>query len=413
VDLGQVLQALQSEDGRADPYPRYEALRTAGPVLAGGPDYAVAVGYPECDAVLRDPAFRVEDAQRFDHTFPGWRRHPAVTALTSSILDSNAPDHERMRRAVSGAFTARRVAALRETIAGHATRFADWLAGAAGEPVDFVGEFAYPLPITVICDLLGVPTADRGWFRSAAGSLTRVLELGAESDLAEADAAAVRLREYFEALAADRRREPGEDFISALAVTEGALAPGELLANLTVLLVAGFETTAGLLANGLYALLRHPAEMAALRADPGLVGGYVEEMLRYDPPVQLTSRYVTRPAKVGEVPLSAGGSVLLLLGAANRDPRRFVEPDRFWPDRPGGQSGGLAFGGGAHYCVGAALARLEAQVAFPVLLSRLGAVELAGTPTFRPSLVLRGFATLPIVASPSVASPSVASPGVA
>lgn len=217
-------------------------------------------------------------------------------------------------------------------------------------------------------------------------------------DLAAPDRASEELVGYFAGLVEARRRTPGDDLTSALVAMHDAdparIDRGELLANLTLLLVAGFETTTNLLGNGLAILLRSPERWAALRTDPGTVGGYVEEMLRFDSPVQLTSRWTRKPASLNGTWVGRGAEVLLLIGAANRDPRRFADPDRFEPSRPGNQP--LSFCGGAHYCLGAALARLEAQVAFALLAERFPALELAGVPTRRDRLTLRGYATLPV-----------------
>ncbi|SCL29619.1 Cytochrome P450 [Micromonospora inyonensis] len=260
-------------------------------------------------------------------------------------------------------------------------------------------EFAYPLPIGVICALLGVPEADREAFRGWTVDFAAVLEPEiSEAELAVADRGAVALRDYFRDLVEARRRAPADDLTTALVQAHdaeaGRLTGDELLANLVILLAAGFETTTNLLGNGLVVLLRHPRHAAALRDDPAFAGEYVEELLRIDSPVQVTSRKATVPVTPGGVPVPAGGRVLLLLGAGNRDPERFAEPGRFDPTRPHNQP--LSFGGGPHYCLGAALARLEAQVAFPLLLRELPGLALAGEPRHRTRLTLRGYATLPM-----------------
>lgn len=392
----EALGLLIGGPGRQDPYPLYEVVRGQGPVFAAQSHWFVVLGHAEADAVLRDPDFLVEDAARLDTSWPQWRSHSSMRLIASSLLVTNSPDHERLRRLVSGAFTARRVAGLRQAVVRLAGQCVDRLAG--GGPVDFVTEFAFPLPIAVICELLGVPEADRPWFRPRAAALFEALEFIAADDLGPADRAADELSDYFLELVAARRRTPGDDLTSALVAAHsadpGQLSARELLANLAILLAAGFETTTNLLGNGLYALLTHPEQLAALRADPGLVGGYVEEMLRYDSPVQLTSRLAVRDCRIGAVEVPAGASVLVLVGAANRDPRRFAHAERFDPGRSGNQP--LSFGAGAHYCVGAALARLEAQVAFPELLARFAHLDLAGRPLRRDRLTLRGFASLPV-----------------
>jgi cytochrome P450 len=395
----EALGRLVGGPGRADPYPLYEVLRSQGPVYRAAPEWFAVVGWQQADAVLRDPAFLVEDVARLDRSWPQWRDHASMRLLSASLLVTNSPTHERLRRLAAGAFTARRVAGLRAAVSRLAGECADRLAD--GGPVDFVAEFAFPLPIAVICELLGIPPADRDWFRPRAAALTEALEFVAADDLGPADRAADELSDYFLGLVAERGRHPGDDLTSALVAAHradpGQLSARELLANLAILLVAGFETTTNLLGSGLYALLNHPRELAALRAEPDRVGRVVEEMLRYDSPVQLTSRTAGTDRDLAGFRVPAGAAVLVLLGAANRDPLRFTDPDRFDPDRPGNQS--LSFGAGAHFCLGAALARLEAQVAFPALLRRFGRLELAGEPTRRDRLTLRGLRTLPVSVS--------------
>jgi cytochrome P450 len=254
-------------------------------------------------------------------------------------------------------------------------------------------DFAYLLPVTVICELIGIPDEDREGFRPVARDLAAVFELEDVEALPTINAAATRLLEYFTDLAAKRRADPRDDLLSDLLAQsdEGRLTDFELLHNLTLLLVAGFETTTNLLGNGLHIVLTDPsgAQAAKLASPPA----FVEEVLRYDSPVQLTSR-VGYDTKLHGVPISRDFGVVTLLGAGNRDPRRFTDPSRFDPGRADG--GPLSFGGGAHFCIGAALARLEGAVAFPRLFSRFPKIAAAGEPTRRDTLVLRGFDTLPI-----------------
>jgi len=289
------------------------------------------------------------------------------------------------------------VAAMRSAIEARATTLVDALverSGPAGDAVDFMDGFAYPLPVQIICALLGVPASDEVWFRERAGALTVVIEQTYDGTAGEAaDAAAEDLTGYFTDLVAERRRDPRDDLTTAL-VTAHDSGDDELLANLILLLVAGFETTTNLLGNGLLALLERPELAAALRADPSLAPAYVEEMLRYDSPVQVTSRWNREAVTMGGHDVPVGSEVLLLLGAGNRDPERFAAPAEFDPGRTGNQP--LSFGAGAHYCLGAALARLEGQVAFPVLLGRLPGLALAGRPQRRDRLTLRGYASLPV-----------------
>ncbi|MFC0033819.1 cytochrome P450 [Micromonospora chaiyaphumensis] len=420
MDPADALALLLSPQGRIDPYPTYERLRGHGPVVPAGPAFHLVTGYSEADAILRDARFGVMDDDLRDQFLPGWRESPAVASISRSMLRTNPPDHSRMRRLAAGAFTPRRIAAMRDVVEAQADELVDrMLARAgAGEPVDFMAEFAYPLPVAVICALLGVPAADRPLFRRWATDLTGVLEPEISPDeLALADRGATELRDYFTDLVAARRRAPADDLTTALVQAHDAgghnsasappggatdrmradgdrLSGDELLSNLVVLLVAGFETTTNLLGNGLVVLLDHPAAAAALREHPEFAPGYVEELLRYDSPVQLTSRMSTEPTRYGGVDLPAGSWLIVLLGAANRDPGRYPEPARFDPWRP--QVHPLSFGAGPHYCLGAGLARLEAQVAFPLLLRRLPGLALAGPGERRIRLTLRGYATLPV-----------------
>ncbi|MFJ1541021.1 cytochrome P450 [Micromonospora chalcea] len=385
-----------SPEGRVDPYPTYERLRAHGPLVQAGSVFVVT-GYAEADAMLRDARFGVLDDALRDQFMPGWRDSPAILSISRSMLRTNPPDHSRMRRLAAGAFTPRRIAAMRDVVRAQADELIDAMLAAEG-PVDFMAAFAYPLPVGVICALLGVPAADRPLFRRWATDLTGVLEPEITADeLAVADRGAAELRAYFTELVAARRRAPADDLTTALVQAHDGgdrLSGDELLANLIVLLVAGFETTTNLLGNGLVALLEHPRAAAALAEHPEFAPGYVDELLRYDSPVQLTSRTSTAPSRYGDVDLPPESWVIVMLGAANRDPRRYPDPARFDPWRP--QVHPLSFGAGPHYCLGAALARLEAQVAFPLLLRRLPGLAVAGRPERRVRLTLRGHATLPV-----------------
>ncbi|WP_406081573.1 cytochrome P450 [Micromonospora sp. NBC_00858] len=401
MEAAEALTLLMSPQGRIDPYPTYERLRAHGPVVEALPGMYVVTGYAEADELLRDPRLVVLDDALRDEVWPDWRESPAVASIARSMLRTNPPDHSRMRRLAAGAFTPRRIAGMRDVVRAQAEDLLDEMCHRArdGAPVDMLSDFAYPLPVGVICALLGVPAADRPLFRRWASDLTGVLEPEITlEELAVADAGATELRDYFVELVVARRNAPADDLTTALVQVHDAdgdrLTGHELLANLVVLLVAGFETTTNLLGNGLVVLLGHPEAAAALRADPGLAPAYVEELLRYDSPVQLTTRTSSAPVRCGGLDLPAGSVTLLLLGAANRDPRRFPDPQRFDPTRD--QAHPLSFGAGPHYCLGAGLARLEAQLAFPLLLRRLPELALAGTPQHRTRLTLRGYQSLPV-----------------
>jgi cytochrome P450 len=388
--------SLLAPEGRLDPYPTYEEIRAYGLLGQVADNFYITTSYAVIDELLRDPAMRVSDRELFARLAPDYTPAGAIGAILDSMLQTNGSDHTRMRRLAAGAFTARRVANMRETVRSQAEHLADEL---DGDGVDFIDRFAYPLPIQVICSMLGVPASDQEWFRVRAAALTIVLEPQQfPTPLDEADAASAELQGYFADLVQQRRADPQDDLTTALVQASDAdgttLSGDELLSNLVLLLVAGFETTTNLLGNGLRAILDRPELADALRADPELAGRYVEETLRYDSPVQLTSRWSREPATVGGVRVEPYSQIMMLLGGGNRDPERFADPTSFNPSREGNQP--LSFGGGAHYCLGSPLARLEAQVALPLLLRRFPDLALAGEPVRRDRLVLRGYATLPI-----------------
>jgi cytochrome P450 len=399
MDASEALTALSTPEGRADPYPLYAALHEIGEVIDAGPGSVLAVGYDAISSVLRDPGYRVADESHFDQVFPGWRTQPVLVQSRDWILNLNPPRHQRIRSLIARAFTARRIAALEPAIAAMADDLLDAMAdrGADGSAVEFMRDFAYLLPVTVICELIGIPRADREGFRPIARDLAEVFELHDLDTLPAINTAAAELLAYFSALAARRRADPHDDLLSdLLAVSrsgDGRLTDAELLRNLTLLLVAGFETTTNLLGNGLQVILQDPPAGAAVRDGSVPPAAFVEEVLRFDSPVQLTSR-IAYDTSVAGVPVSPGTEVVTLLGAGNRDPRRFAKPATFDPMRPDG--GPLSFGGGAHFCIGAALARLEGAVAFPRLLERFPRIAAAGQPARRDRLLLRGFETLPV-----------------
>jgi cytochrome P450 len=395
----EILTALGTPEGRADPYPLYAGLHEMGEAVEIDPAHVLVVGYEAINSVLRDPGFRVSDEASFEEDFPSWQAHPVFVQAMDWVLNLNDPRHARIRSLIARTFTARRVAGLEPAIAAMADGLLDAMAerGADGGTVEFMHDFAYLLPVTVICELIGIPEADREGFRPLARDLVGVFELHDVAALPAIDAAAEQLLAYFASLAAQRRADPRDDLLSdLLAVSDardGRLTDAELLHNLTLLLVAGFETTTNLLGNGLQIILQDPPAGDAVRDGSVPPPAFVEEVLRFDSPVQLTSR-IGYDTDVGGQPVSPSTEVVTLLGAGNRDPRRFASPGRFDPLRPDG--GPLSFGGGAHFCIGAALARLEGAVAFPRLLRRFPKISAAGAPARRDTLLLRGFETLPV-----------------
>jgi cytochrome P450 len=399
TDPAVILTSLTTPAGRADPYPLYAALHELGEVVAVGPRDVLVVGYDAINAVLRDPGFVVSDAAAFDRNYPEWRSNPVLVQGADWILNLNAPRHGRIRSLLARTFTARRVAGMRPAIETMADELIDAMAdrGSDGSAVEFMQDFAYPLPVTVICELIGIPESDRAGFRPLARDMCGIFELQDLAAMPKINAAAVDLLAYFTDLAAQRRADPRDDLLSdLLAVSDagdGRLSDAELLHNMTLLLVAGFETTTNLLGNGLQIVLERPQYADGITVGSVPAAAFVEEVLRYDSPVQLTSRAGYATTIVG-VTVSAQTEVMVLLGAGNHDPRRFTDPQNFDPARSDG--GPLSFGGGAHFCIGAALARLEGAVAFPRLFARLPKLAPAGTPTRRDTLLLRGFDALPV-----------------
>ena len=399
MDPTEIVNSLATPEGRADPYPLYAALHEIGEAVEFGAGDVAVIGYDAINAVLRDPGFRVSDAPALDRYLPDWRANAVLVQGADWILNLNAPRHSRIRSLIARAFTARRIFGLRPAIEAMADNLLDAMgdAGADGSAVEFMHDFAYLLPVTVICELIGIPERDREAFRPVARDLAAVFELHDAATLPTINAAATELLAYFTALARQRRADPRDDLLSdllAISVSgDGRLSDAELLHNLTLLLVAGFETTTNLLGNGLQIILTDPPAGDTLRDGSVAPPAFVEEVLRFDSPVQLTSRIGYDTILAG-VPVSAHTEVITLLGAGNRDPRRFANPGRFDLLRPDG--GPLSFGGGAHFCIGAALARLEGSVAFPRLLNRFPKISAAGEPTRRDTLVLRGFDELPI-----------------
>ncbi len=375
-----------------DPYSVHARLRARQPVspvvMPGGTPAWLVTGYAEARAALADP--------RLCKNMPGWHPPPdsIFAALDVHMLNSDPPDHERLRRLVNKAFTARRVERLRPRITAITTGLLDDMS--TREQVDLLASFAFPLPITVICELLGVPVADQDDFRTWSATIVSNTPTPAVFQ-----AHATAMIRYFIALMAAKRHEPADDLLSALiaARDEGdRLSENELVSMAFLLLVAGHETTVNLIGNGVLALLLNPAELTRLRAEPSLIGGAVEELLRHENPVNnATFRFAAEPVEIGGARISRGDPVLVALSSANRDPSRFGHPDRL--DLGRDSSGHLAFGHGIHYCLGAPLARLEAEIAFSHLLTRFGSIRLAvpaGSLRWRPSTLIHGLESLPV-----------------
>ncbi|MFD5463814.1 cytochrome P450 [Kitasatospora sp. NPDC127059] len=402
MDGAAIIEQLMTTEGRTDPYPLYARAHELGPVAPAGDGMFVVSGYAAVNKVLRTPAFGVATADMMAGLAPEFAEHSSLALFGRSILQRNAPDQPRVRSLIASVFTARRVAALRPAVEAAVGRLLDEMAerGADGSPVDFMDAFAFRLPVGVICELLGVPERDRYRFRDLASDLTVALEIVQDLDeLAGADRAADELSGYFTALIAERLARPQDDLVSDLARIAAAdgerLSGAELLANLVLLLVAGFETTTNLLGNGLALLFRHPGVAAGLRSGAVTPAGFTDEVLRFDSPVQATARVALEEGlSVEGLPVPADSGLTLLIGAANHDPARYDRPGVFDPSRTDSQP--LSFGGGTHFCLGSQLARLEGEVAVPALLDRFPRLAPGGVPTRRDRLVLRGYETLPV-----------------
>lgn len=402
----EIMGALLTAEGRDNPYPLYDQAHRLGSVIDAADGFVMVPAYDQCNQVLRDASFGVWDVEWRGRVWDDeQQRRPSLRSMERSVIYSNAPDHGRMRSLISSVFTPRRVAALEPAIEQAVEALLDRLAeaGADGTAVDLMDDFAYQLPVSVICDLLGIPATDRETFRELATELAAVLDLVEDlSRLDGADAAWMELELYFGGLLAERRARPQDDLVSALiAVCDAGgsrLSGAELLCNLTLLLIAGFETTANLFGNGVRLLFEHPGVGAGLRRGDLRYTRFAEEVLRYDSPVQMTTRIaLTDGLTVGDVPVAAGAEVALMIGAANRDARRYEDPERFDPTRT--EIGPLSFGAGPHFCVGSVLARTEAAIGFPRLLERFPALAPAGEPTRNERFILRGYQHLPVTVS--------------
>lgn len=389
----------------ADPYPFYHRLRAEDPVHRTPMGFWVLTRYDDVVTVLHDQRF---GRKGFEPLLAAlFRSGSEQPGLVTSMLFRDPPDHTRLRALVSKAFTPRVVEGMRPHIQEIADRLLDAVRDA--KVMDVIADLAYPLPVIVICEMLGVPTADRDTFRQWSLDIARSLDaigmhaigmLTAPEIVARGNAARRALTEYFrDGLIPERRKRPRADLLSALIAAEeqgDKLSEGELLATCNLLFVAGHETTVNLIGNGLLALLRHPDQLTALRGDPSLIPSAVEELLRYDGPVQRTGRIPHADVEIGGKKIAPGEMVVALIGAANRDPARFPDPDRL--DITRRDNDHIAFGAGIHFCLGAPLARVEAQIALNTLLRRMPGLTLATTTLeWRETSVLRGLKALPVL----------------
>jgi cytochrome P450 len=376
----------------SDPHPFYAQWRQSGPVrpvvLPGGINGWLVTRYEDARQVLTDP--RLSSAIQPQVNSP---LSPDIAeAIGHHMLAADPPDHTRLRRLVTAAFTARRIEALRPRIEQITDDLLDAMAGR--EQVDLIDALAFPLPIQVICELLGIPLADQDSFRKWSNIL-----VGGQTLRDQLPAAMTALVTYVRELIAERRQRPGDDLLSGLIAVhdkQDRLSENELSSMVFLLLIAGHETTVNLIGNGAFLLLSQREHWEQLRADPTLLPGAIEEFLRFESPVETaTFRITTQPIQIGDQTVPAGEIVIIGLLSANRDEDRFPDGADLRLDRE--HNSHMAFGHGIHYCLGAPLARLEAQVAFGKLLTRYPALRLAdNNPGWRPGLLMRGLKALPV-----------------
>jgi len=378
---------------RDDPYPTYHALREADPVHRSPfMDIWVLTRYEDVALVLRDQRFLADRRLEAGH-----QEIPGLDD-TRSMLVLDPPDHTRLRGLVSKAFTPRMVERMSAQAQAVVDTALDAAAGRGG--LELVEDLAYPLPVTVIARMLGVPEEDwprfRDWSRVLAASLDPVAMQDPDK-AARYQAADLAIQEYLTEIVARRRGASGDDLISALIAVEergDVLSERELVVMLVLLLIAGHETTVNLIGNGVLGLLRNPDQLALLRSRPELLNSAIEELLRWDSPVQLTGRVVGETCEIGDRTLQRGDFVMTLLGAANRDPAQFADPDRLDLTREPNQH--FSFGRGIHFCMGAPLARLEGRLAIGSLVRRFPDLRLDGEPVRSETITLRGLRSLPL-----------------
>ena len=399
---------LMNPDAQRDPYPLYRALHETAPFHKSANDgYWYISDYEACKELLRDPRIGHDEEKMF--------RRPGMTEAQKerlrkrmeerkqrgfSMITENPPDHTRMRRLVSRAFTTPRMEGLRDRVVTLVDGLIDKMAD-QGE-CDLMMEFAFPMPVTVIGELLGVPEPERERFRPLVrDGMMADRPDATEEQIAEAEKTFEELDRFFRALIAERRADPQDDLISALAAVtdeqDGRLSEEEMVSTIFLLFFAGFVTTTNLVGNGTLALFRNPDQMDRLWADGSLVPTAVDEFLRYDGPVTFIMRDVLEPVQYNDSPFTVGDHLVLLTAGANRDPKIFADPDALDIGRPGPQP--LSFGWGIHHCLGAPLARMEGQVAFARLRERFSRIELLEEPQ-RVYSFLRGLRSMQVRVTP-------------
>ncbi len=389
-----------SPDFLRDPYPAFRKLRATAPIHKTGLGFWVASRYEDVTEILRNKNFGKGFVARTERTHgPDIWQQPVYAAMRHWMLVMDPPDHGRLRGLVARAFAPRHLTALRPRIQQLVDDSLDKVQD-QGE-MDFIRDFAHPLPVHVICDMLGIPLDERSQFFEGSRISGRLIDPTpmTPDELKQVNEGHLEQAAYFRTLFERRRKEPGDDITTELlqaAEDGGKLSDDELIANIILLFGAGHETTVNLLGNGLLGILSAGGEWEKLKADPSLVTGAVEEMLRFDSSVQMTGRVAMEDVEIGGVTVPAGEPIISLLGAANRDPERYEGAEDFKVDREDVRP--TSFGGGIHHCIGAPLARIEAEIAFATLIKRLPNLHLAkpDDPDWRMTFTLRGLSTLPV-----------------
>jgi cytochrome P450 len=396
-----LLVQLLDPSNRANPYPAYQQIRERGPLVLPEAHLTVFSSYADCDDALRHPASasdRLKSTMAQRQIADGAEARPLGPP---GFLFLDPPDHTRLRKLVSKAFVPKVVKALEPDITAMVNGLLDDVAPAGH--FDVIADLAHPLPVAVICRLLGVPLEDEPKFSHASALLAQALDPfitftgGLPEGFDERMAAGMWLRDYLHGLVDERRASPRDDLISGLIAAEedgDQLTEEEIVATCNLLLVAGHETTVNLIANAILAMLRHPEQWTALAADPSRVSAVIEETMRYDPPVQLMGRIAGDDMTIGEVTIPKGDTMMLLLAAAHHDPESVDRPDEFDPDRESIRH--LGFGKGPHFCLGAPLARLEASIALSAVTARFPNARIDGEPVYKPNVTLRGLDTLAV-----------------
>jgi cytochrome P450 len=388
-----------SPDFIRDPYPHYARMRAAAPLYRASESF-VASRHAEVSLVLRDKRFGKDYVERTTRRYgPQIWEQPVFQSVRHWMLQQDPPDHTRLRGLVVKAFTARRVEDMRPRIQAIVDQTLDAIIPKGR--MDLIEDFAFRLPVTIICDMLGIPEEHREAFYKSSRHGGRLLDPVpmTPAEIAEANAGQAMSRMYFQQLFELRRRNPGDDLTTQLVHAEedgSKLTNEELTANIILLFGAGHETTVNLIGNGLLALYRHPDQLALLKSNPSLITNAIEEFLRYDSSVQMTGRVAMEDVELAGKTIAKGENVLCLLGSANRDPEVYPDrPETLHITRPNVKP--LSFGGGIHFCLGAQLARIEAEIAIATLLRRIPDLRIdnVDNPEWRSTFVLRGLKVLP------------------